>query len=133
MQKGTVTRVRPTLSGERLRVVADVVSEAGVVEATMPDREVAAILPRSVLVGAPTPGRRASARVPVSLLGTIGPILTRMAEGRVVRIWDYNGRNFFSFLPWKSVRFVADAPPASPPERLRPPMHQDPEGDGHVQ
>ncbi len=84
---------------------------------TMPDREVAAILPRSVLVGAPTRGRRGSARVPLSLLGTIGPILTRMAEGRVVRLWDYNGRNFFSFLPWKSVRFVADPPgPAAAPE-----------------
>lgn len=115
MQKGTVKRVRPILSGERLRVIAEVVSEeGGSIEATMPDREVAAILPRSVLVGPPRAGVRAKATVPVSLLETIAPILARMAEGRVVRLWEYKGRNFFSFLPWKSVRFMVEEP-AQPP------------------
>jgi len=113
MQKGTVRRVRAVVSGDRLRVLAEVAAEAGgVVEATMPDREVAAILPRSILVGMPPAGRRRAARAPMSLLDTIGPILSRMAEGRAVRMWDYQGRSFFSFLPWKGVRFVADAPAA---------------------
>jgi hypothetical protein len=116
MQRGTVRSIRPLVSGDRLRVVAAVVTETGaLVEATLPDRELAAILPRSVLVGPPAAARRSPARAPMSLLDTIAPILSRMAEGRVVRMWDYQGRSFFSFLPWKGVRFIADAPAAGGP------------------
>ncbi|HEY9593400.1 MAG TPA: hypothetical protein VHE79_02925, partial [Spirochaetia bacterium] len=93
--KGTVITVRPLLQAERLRVVAKVrVDDGETVEAHMPDREVAAILPRSVLVG---DGRRA----PVALLDTVRPILSRMTEGRRVRIWEFKDRRFFSFLPWR--------------------------------
>jgi len=108
MEKGTVTHVRPELNGERLRVVAEVRSDTGEVrEASMPDRELAAILPRSILLGA-------SSRAPLAMLGTIEPILARMTEGRVVRMWKYKERWFFGFLPWKSVRFVSEAPAALP-------------------
>jgi hypothetical protein len=98
--KGIVSSVRPTLNNQRLKVVARVTTqEGGVCEAFMPDREVSAILPRSILLG--------DARTaPPLLLGTIEPILARMTEGRAVRLWRYRERFFFSFLPWKSVRFV---------------------------
>ncbi|MCX7031306.1 MAG: hypothetical protein NTU62_14465, partial [Spirochaetes bacterium] len=55
------------------------------------------------------------------------PIVARMTEGRVVRMWQYGERWFCSFLPWKSVRFVpedagspadgpaVDGPPADGP------------------
>jgi len=108
MERGTVTRARPVLAGERLRVVADVRSPSGEVrEVSLPDREVAAILPRSILLGA-------RCRAPVSMLGTLAPILERMTEGREVRMWQYADRWSCSFLPWKSVRFMPDD--AGPPD-----------------
>ena len=100
--RGTVVRVRPELRAERLKVIVVVKTETGeMLEAHMPDREVAAVLPRSILLG---PARTA----PISLLDTMEPILARMTEGRLVRVWQYKERWFFSFQPWKNVRFVAD-------------------------
>jgi hypothetical protein len=100
--KGTVACVRSEIQGDRLRVVASVRPESGEpVEAQMPDREVSALLPRSVLLGA-------SRTAPVSLLETLQPILVRMTEGRQVRIWQYKERWFFSFTAWRGVRFVPD-------------------------
>ncbi len=100
--KGIVAQVRPELQGDRLRVSATIRADSGeAVEAQMPDREVSALLPRSVLLG--------SARTaPVSLLGTLEPILVRMTEGRQVRVWQYKERWFFSFTAWRGVRFVPD-------------------------
>jgi hypothetical protein len=104
--KGTVVGVRPELAADRLRVVAAVRTESGeVMQAHMPDREIAAILPRSVLLGN---GNKA----PLSLLDTVQPILSRMTEGRYVRIWLFKDRWFFSFQPWRGVRFVPDEAPA---------------------
>jgi hypothetical protein len=98
--RGTVVKVRPELHAGRLRVLVSVKSEAGeVLEAQMPDREVAAILPRSVLLGE-------SSVAPLSLLDTVSPILARMSEGRTVRVWQYRERWFLSFQPWRSVRFA---------------------------
>jgi hypothetical protein len=31
-----------------------------------------------------------------------------MSEGRTVRTWEYKAARYFSFLPWKGVRFVDD-------------------------
>ncbi len=105
--KGTVSGVYSLLVNCRLKVVARVKTEQGEeYEAFMPDREVAAILPRSILVGEKT-------RASPMLLGTIQPILNRMAEGRAVRLWKYQERYFFSFQPWKSVRFEEEAPAAA--------------------
>jgi hypothetical protein len=113
MERGTVTRARPSLNGERLRVVLEVRSDSGEVrEVSLPDREVAAILPRSILLGG-------ACRAPVAMLGTLEPIVARMSEGRVVRMWQYADRWYCSFLPWRSVRFVADdagSPEAGPQE-----------------
>jgi hypothetical protein len=101
--KGIVTAVEPVIRKDRLKVIAEVQTEQGeVCKAFMPEREVAALLPRSILLGDAT-------KAPPAILGTISPILTRMTQGRPVRLWKYDGRFFFSFLLWKSVRFSADA------------------------
>jgi hypothetical protein len=100
--RGVVSSVKPVLRNERLKVVARVKIEQGdQCEAFMPDREVSAILPRSILLGQ-------AKTAPPAMLDTIKPILRRMTEGRAVRLWQYNERYFFSFLPWKSVRFARD-------------------------
>jgi hypothetical protein len=100
--KGIVSAVHPVLKENRLKVIAEVKTDQGdLCEAYMPEREVAALLPRSILLGESTKAHTA-------ILGTIKPILARMTEGRSVRLWKYEGRYFFSFLPWKSVRFSAD-------------------------
>lgn len=121
--KGTVVSMRPELRDRRLSAVATVKTESGeLLEAHMPDRELSVILPRSVLLGT-------SRKAPLSLLDTIAPILSRMAEGRIVRAWKFRERWFFSFQQWRGVRFedvpagasagraVTDAPaqPATPP------------------
>jgi hypothetical protein len=108
--KGTVVGVRPELQSGRLRVIVAVRADSGeVMEAQMPDREVSAILPRSVLVGGST-------RAPLSLLATVAPIVARMSEGRRVRLWQYRERWFCSFQAWRGVRFgeEASAAPDSP-------------------
>jgi hypothetical protein len=102
---GTIVKVRPDLQGQRLKVIASVRMDAGeVLEAQMPDREVSAILPRSILLGGTT-------RAPRSLLETVRPIIERMSEGRRARLWQYKERWFLSFQPWRGVRFVDDEPP----------------------
>jgi hypothetical protein len=112
MERGTLMRARPVLAGERLRVVAEVRSPSGEVrEVSLPDREVAALLPRSILLGG-------SCRAPLSMLDTLEPILSRMTVGRVVRMWQYADRWYCSFLPWKSVRFVPED--AGPPSAALP-------------
>jgi hypothetical protein len=98
--KGTVDSVKPILMQDRLKVVARVRTEEGMLlEAYMPDRELAAVLPRSVLLGS-------ASRAPRGLLSTMQPILSRMALGRVVRVWTYGDSSYFSFQPWKGVRFT---------------------------
>ena len=95
-------RVRPELHAERLKVIVTVRTDSGeTVEAHMPDREVSALLPRSILLGS-------GSTAPLSLMDTVEPILARMTEGRRVRVWQYKERLFFSFQPWRSVRFLPD-------------------------
>ena len=102
---GTIVRARLELQAGRLKVIASVRIDAGeLLEAQMPDREVSAILPRSILLGRTT-------RAPVSLLDTVKPIVERMSEGRRARLWQYKERWFLSFEPWRGVRFVDDEPP----------------------
>ncbi len=108
--RGTVTSVHPELQAGRLKVVAAVRADSGeTLEAHMPDREVSAVLPRSVLLGQ-------ARTAPLSLLDTLGPILSRMTEGRVVRVWQYKDRWFFSFQQWKGVRFLDDGAAEAPPD-----------------
>jgi hypothetical protein len=105
---GRVEEARPVLEGERLKARLRVATAAGrTMEAYLPDRELAALLPRSILVG---PGRRA----PPELLSTIEPMLARLALGRQVRVWSYRERSYASFLPWRAVRFSAEEPGEGP-------------------
>ena len=63
--KGTVVRVKPQLDTDRLKVVATIRADTGeTVEAHMPEREISALLPRSILLGSGT-------RAPLSLLDTV--------------------------------------------------------------
>ena len=118
------------LQAERLKVVVTIKTDSGeTVEAQMPDREVAAVLPRSILLGS-------GAAAHPSLVDTMAPILARMTEGRRVRIWQYKERWFFSFQPWRGVRFRTTA--ASQPRYclmtlVVPRVHENAECHGHVQ
>jgi len=105
--RGIVTSVHPELREQRLKVAATVKTDSGLtLEAYMPDREVSAILPRSVLLGS-------TRTAPLSLLETVSSILSRMTAGRRVRVWQYKERWFFSFQQWKGVRFL-DVPGEKP-------------------
>jgi hypothetical protein len=97
---GRVEEARPVLEGERLKACLRVTAESGEsLEAWLPDRELAALLPRSILAGT-------SRQVPPELLSTIEPMLTRLVLGRQVRVWRYRDRGYASFLPWRGVRFA---------------------------
>jgi hypothetical protein len=105
--KGVVVDVRAAVVGDRLKVGARVsTQQEGLIEAFLPDREVAAFLPRSLLLGA-----RGDA--PRTLLASLTPILRRFVVGRDVRVWSYEGRRYFSFRSWRSVRFRAEDEPAA--------------------
>ena len=98
--RGVVRHIRPVICGERLKVVARVrTRDGGEVDAFLPDREVAALLPRSVLLGN-------GLRAPRNLLESLSPIIERFTGGREVRLWKYGKENYFSFLSWRSVRFT---------------------------
>ena len=96
--KGVVVDVRATVAGERLRVGARVSTKDGMIDALLPDREVAAFLPRSLLLAG-------KASAPRSLLTSLTLILRRFAVGRDVRVWSYEEARYFSFPSWRSVRF----------------------------
>jgi hypothetical protein len=98
--RGVVVDVRATLVGERLKVSARIDTDGGgPVDAWLPDRETAALLPRTLLVGE-------QRRVPTRLLRTARPILRRFVVGRRVRLWEHEGINYFAFLSWRDVRFT---------------------------
>jgi hypothetical protein len=98
-QTGTIRDVRPALRDGRLKIVAQVVLSGGEQqEAFLPDRELSALLPRSLLAGE-------RKEVPDTLLTTIQPILRRLVAGREVRLWEYRSDRYCSFPSWRSVRF----------------------------
>lgn len=105
---GRVEEARPVLEGERLKARLRVATADGqTLEAYLPDRELAALLPRSILVGS-------ERRAPPELLSTIEPMLVRLAMGRQVRVWSYRERSYASFLPWRPVRFAAEPTQGAP-------------------
>jgi hypothetical protein len=100
--RGRVQQAQALLEGERLKARLLVSTDSGeTCTAYLPDRELAALIPRSVLVAA---GNRA----PPQLLKTIEPMLRRLTQARLVRLWSYQERRYASFLPWRSVRFAAE-------------------------
>ena len=98
----SVVAVMPRLVDGRLRAEAVVRGAGGRRTAVwVPDRELAALLPRSILAadGNPAP----------QLLETISAILQRTVVGRRVTVWEHCGRRYLAFLSWSSVRFRVEA------------------------
>ena len=94
----SVEAVTTRLVNRRLRVEAVVRGADGRrTAARVPDRELAALLPRSILAlgGDPAP----------QLLGTIAAILKRTVVGRRVNVREYGGQRYLAFLSWSNVRF----------------------------
>lgn len=100
-----VVAVTARLEDQRLRVDAVVCGADGRhMPARVPDRELAALLPRSILAadGHPAP----------QLLDTVRAIMERTVVGRRVRVWEYRGVRYLKFLSWRTVRF-SGAPTAA--------------------
>jgi hypothetical protein len=108
VETASVVAVTAELEDRRLRVVTKVRDEHGRhVVARIPDRELAALLPRSILVanGHPKP----------ELLATIAAILNRTVLGRRVRVWETRGQRYLAFLSWRGVRFSEPRPSSRVP------------------
>jgi hypothetical protein len=109
MSQGRIIEIIPQIEEERLRVRARVsltikardIPEP-IVEVHLPDRELAALLPRTVLVG---DGKY----VGKEILPMLASILTNLAKGRKVKIWEYGDRYYCRFVGWKDVRFASPA------------------------
>ena len=98
-----VAAVTARLVDRRLRVEAVVRGAGGRRTAVrVPDRELAALLPRSILAAGGDPAPQ--------LLETIAAILKRTMVGRRVRVWEDGGRRYLAFLSWRSVRFRVEQP-----------------------
>ena len=123
-RRGRIERVEAVLEGDRLKVRLSVLVEGkGPQSAYLPEREVAALLPRSLLAGGPDPP-------PAELLVTLEPILVRLVRGRTVRLWSWQERSYASFLPWRGVRFAGsggqseDRPSEGGPNRPSRPVRE---------
>lgn len=102
----TVKEAKSSLEEDRLRVrmLLQEKEEQFEIEAQLPAREIAAILPREIIVG---PNRNPSPRV----FEIMNELLAKLAVGRDVRVWEYGDRTYCSFLKWGSIRFL-EAPSA---------------------
>ena len=95
------------LVDQRLQVHAVVRDAQGErYSARVPDRELATLLPRSILAADGSP--------PAALLDTIRAIVERMVVGRHVRLWEYRDQHYLAFLSWRNVRFATPPPATSP-------------------
>jgi len=98
--RARIEGVWATVEATRLKVRLRVCEDGGKRHtAFLPDRELSALLPRSILLVS-------LQNVPRELLDTIDPMLDRLLKGRMVRLWRYSERWYASFLPWRSVRFA---------------------------
>lgn len=99
----SVVAVTAGLENRRLLVVTVVRDEHGRrFAARIPDRELAALLPRSILA--------ADRHPKPELLATIAAILKRTVLGRRVRVWEFRGERYLAFLSWRCVRFSESRP-----------------------
>lgn len=100
MKKERAISITVDTDSGRIRVFAEVESDAGeVVQAELPQRELSALIPRNILVGEVL-------KVTPRLLATIEETLVRQIVGRGVRSWEYEGKRYFGFLSWRSVKVV---------------------------
>jgi hypothetical protein len=74
-------------------------------DARLPARETAALLPREYLTGE-------GGSLPASFFCTADEMLAKMVKGRRVRSWEYCGRVYFSFLQWRNITPQAAQTPA---------------------
>jgi hypothetical protein len=118
--KGTVIRSRLRVHHERLEMLLTVLGpREGRRTALLPDRELAALLPRHLLLGE-------ARRAPRALLETLAAVIEQRTLGRRVLVEEASRFRTARFLSWRSVRFPAA-------EGVVPGLHDDPEGHGHVQ
>jgi hypothetical protein len=97
--RGRIVSVKPKILKQKLKVTVTVhTKKQGLLQAFMPDRELSALLPRSLLLAD-------KKQALPELMPTITAMLKRMALGRSVRIWKYEHHYYFSFIPWREVRF----------------------------
>jgi len=97
--KGKVVSIKPIIKNTRLRISGKIDAGAdGCFEALLPAREMAALLPRHILLGK-------LKTAPMALLETIQSIVSRLTVGRIVRLWRYDEEYYFSFIQWSDVRF----------------------------
>lgn len=100
--KGKIIKVKLKLKKSRLKIAARIETADGYkTEAYLPARELAALLPRQVLLG----DRK---KAHTKLLDTILPIITRLITGRAVRVWQHDGHFYFAFFPWNEIIFEDD-------------------------
>ena len=98
--QGRIDGVEARLEKQRLKVrVSVTVEKEGTRHAYLPEREVAALLPRNL-------ADVSGGRPPEHLLATIETILARLLRGRSVRLWQWQDRSYASFPPWRNVRFA---------------------------
>lgn len=83
---------------KRLVVNCEITTSEGPVIARMPERELAAILPKDVLLG----GFNSTT---TDLLETIIPLVSRFTKGRSVRVITEGGQLYFEYLSWEKVIF----------------------------
>ncbi|MFW5710513.1 MAG: hypothetical protein ACOC2P_00605 [Spirochaetota bacterium] len=68
----------------------------------LPSREMAALLPREIIIGK-------GACAPESIIDIMNELLGKLAARRHAKIWEYQGVIYFGFLKWNSVRITQDA------------------------
>lgn len=68
----------------------------------LPAREMAALLPREIIIGK-------GATAPESIVDILNELLSKLAARRQAKIWEYQGTIYFGFLKWNSVRINRDA------------------------
>lgn len=88
-----------------LKVVVTVKDSDGMeMEAYLPARETAALLPREILVGK---GESTHS----SLFPILRELLEKLTLGREVRVWEYGNRVYCSFPRWRKRDIAAAADP----------------------
>lgn len=98
---GKVLDLKTAVKEAHIRITAKIREENGqVFSAVLPDRELSALVPRSILLGE-------SSVAPEKMLDVIESILRKAVRGRMVRFWEYQNIEYFSFLSWRNVIFTA--------------------------
>ncbi|MCD6120320.1 MAG: hypothetical protein J7K04_00615 [Spirochaetales bacterium] len=98
---GKVLAIKTAVKSEHIKVTARIKEQSGrVFSAGLPDRELSALVPRSILLGE-------TSSAPENMLDVIESILCKAVRGRTVRYWEYQNREYFSFLSWRAVKFIA--------------------------